>query len=247
MAPVLKYHNARSTAYDVKREMEERLNGKISARPWNMYEPDHTLWWLVPSTNNWPAYMHGKFFFSQDRAPENHLFCGLHIEKGLDPSVEGAYSSPAWKRMIMREDWLWHAFSKDIGSNKMVEALNRISENCHVPVIIRMEAAIAEIPGSFDPRAARPEWDLIIWSWEANGLQTIKTSTPSLILREIEKASSLIGIKQDIAQIVNSAWVWIDLFIGVQCELSTSQQTQSDYEAADLYDNVLFNLIHWFR
>jgi len=31
----------------------------FTARPWNYFKPDTTIWWLVPSTD-WPSYKHGK-------------------------------------------------------------------------------------------------------------------------------------------------------------------------------------------
>ena len=99
MSRRIKYPNARSVAYAVKSVMSSRGMVNVAARPWNMYDPENTFWWLVPHTE-WPAYNHGKFFFSPDRAPKGFLFCGLHIEKGLDPSVSEAYPSRGGKRLI---------------------------------------------------------------------------------------------------------------------------------------------------
>ena len=90
------YENARHAAYTILEEMKGKGFEKIAARPWNKFDPDNTLWWVVPSTE-WPAYKHGKLFFSRDRAPENSLFCGLHVEKGIDAKVESAYSSSKGK------------------------------------------------------------------------------------------------------------------------------------------------------
>ena len=64
----IKYPNARSVAYAVKRVLDSRGTANVTARPWNKFDPDNTFWWLVPRAK-WPAYNHGKFFFSPDRAP----------------------------------------------------------------------------------------------------------------------------------------------------------------------------------
>jgi len=62
MTTRLAYNSPRQTCYAVKETAQGQFE-KLVARPWNIYEPDTTMWWLVPS-NDWPAYKHGKLYFN---------------------------------------------------------------------------------------------------------------------------------------------------------------------------------------
>ena len=116
-----KYPNARLAAYSVQKQLKNQGLDEVSTRPWNRYYPDNTLWWIVPSTE-WPAYKHRKLFFSPEHAPTGCLFCGLHIEKGLDPSVAEAYSPGAGQRLVMKEDWTWFRFLTDLNTQRLRSA-----------------------------------------------------------------------------------------------------------------------------
>jgi hypothetical protein len=43
----LGYLNARAVAYAVKNELEKQGWDHLSPRPWNMYDPNNTFWWLI--------------------------------------------------------------------------------------------------------------------------------------------------------------------------------------------------------
>jgi hypothetical protein len=80
--------------------------GKYSPRPYNHFNPDDTLWWLVPSVE-WPAFKYAKLFF-QSRPEElpigtKGVYCGLWVEKGLDIKVREFYP----KDLIQTALWEW--------------------------------------------------------------------------------------------------------------------------------------------
>jgi len=60
-------------------------------RPWNPYEPAHTEWFLVPSTE-WPAYRFGKLYIDRSGDAEQ-MSCGFYIERGLGPQLAGLVKS----------------------------------------------------------------------------------------------------------------------------------------------------------
>jgi len=242
----LGYPNARSAAYSVKQELEKQGWNKITARPWNMYDPDHTFWWLVPSAE-WPAYKHGKLFFSPDRAPDGCLFCGLHVEKGLDQRVAPAYESAAGKRLIIKDDWLWHEFVKDINSKKISHALEHASQKIKSPILIRIEAGIVQDPGSFDPQAPRPKWDTVIFETSANSLKAVNIETPAYLLNEVGKSEDLRGLAKSIPEIQMAGWIWIDFFMGSIFERISPALDQDTWGAADLWRKALSNWEPWFR
>jgi hypothetical protein len=89
--------------------VNDQLNLKLTPRPWNMYQAEDTLWWLVPS-GDWPAYQHGKLAFSlakddgrkallgiNDSVLETEtIFAGLNVEKGY--SEAAVFVNPAKAR-----------------------------------------------------------------------------------------------------------------------------------------------------
>jgi hypothetical protein len=240
------YPNARSVAYAVKRELENRGWHKITARPWNMYDPDHTFWWLVPGTE-WPAYQHGKLFFSPDHAPDGFLFCGLHMEKGLDLSVASAYESRAGKRLIMDEDWAWHGFFKDLGTEKLSHALEHASREIAAPVLIRLDAGIVQDPGSFDPLAPRPKWDNVIFETSGDFLKIESKETPSNILDDIARSKDMSRLNKAISEIKTSGWIWLDFFIGSLFEKTSASSDPDSWNAKLLWNKGLSWLGPWFN
>lgn len=105
MKPKCMYPNTQSATTAVHRWIKRSgVPLELTARPWNRFEPLNTEWWLIPSTE-WPAYRHGKFFF-KTRNKDRDLYCGLFVEKGLDPSIAVAF--PTGKRLVMDNTWTWH-------------------------------------------------------------------------------------------------------------------------------------------
>lgn len=242
----LGYPNARSVAYAVKSELENQGWGRLSARPWNMYDPDNTFWWLVPGTD-WPAYKYGKLFFSPDRAPEGCLFLGIHIEKGLDRSVGDAYPSPGGRRLIMKDDWVWHKFLNDLKLLAIGKAFTHISKETSSPVIVRLDAGFVEDPGSFDPQAIRPKWDVVIFEATGNYLNLKDTETSSGLLGDVANSQSLIEITKSITAIHNISWVWLDCFIGNIFEKSTDLSNHNTWNAEQLCNKSISIWKPWIR
>src|ERR1700752_3253793 len=96
---------------------------KLTARPFNYFEGDEGIWWLIPSTD-WPAYKYGKFMFTArpndgvgviPSVDADTIYCGYYIEKGLSPTVSAAYPSHA--QWVMGTDWLWSKFIAALASS----------------------------------------------------------------------------------------------------------------------------------
>jgi len=242
----LRYPNARSVAYAVKEELDGQGSSQITARPWNRHDPDNTFWWLVPS-GDWPAYKHGKIFFSPDRAPRDCLFCGLHVEKGLDPSIAAAYPSGGGKRMIMGDDWTWHEFIEDLNTDSLRSAIKRASEESAEPVVIRFEAGFVEDPGSFDPHANRPKWDIVVCETFDNSLLVKTSDTPSNLLDKVAQSQSFDELASFISAIPNPEWVWLDVFLG-SVFLKNQEVTSPDtWDAGQLWNKALSIWEPWLR
>lgn len=242
----VRYPNARLAAYSVQKQLKNQGWQEISTRPWNRYDPDNTLWWIIPSTE-WPAYKHGKLFFSPERAPTGCLFCGLHIEKGLDPSVAEAYSPGAGQRLIMKEDWTWLMFLTDLNTQRFRSAVISASEAANSPVTLRFEAGFVDDPRSFDPQAPRPKWDTIIFESFGTNLDIKSCETPSRLLTKLENIKSLGDLERSISTIPNSNWVWLDIFMGFIFIENTGNDPYTSWDSAELWTKIFSLWEPWFK
>jgi hypothetical protein len=106
------FKNANTLAHAVN----DAACGKYSPRPYNHFNPDDTLWWLVPSTE-WPAFKYAKLFFQSN--PEdlptgtNGVYCGLSVEKGLNIKVKDFYP----KEYIQTALWDWECITTSLASS----------------------------------------------------------------------------------------------------------------------------------
>jgi hypothetical protein len=92
---------------------------RYTLRPFNRFDTERSLWWIVPSTH-YPAFKFGKFFVDED---ENGDFqVGLHIEKGLAHSIE---KNP---EIMMDDTWTWHRFIEDVASGQVEEQLREVQK-----------------------------------------------------------------------------------------------------------------------
>lgn len=237
MGPQIKYPNARLAAYAVKKLLDGK-GSKVTARPWNKFDPDNTLWWIVPHTE-WPAYRWGKFFFSPDHAPKDFLFCGLHMEKGLDPRVADAYPSRGGKSLIMRDDWAWHSFLGDLRSGVLNSAVKKAAKAMDEPILIRVETGYAEDPGSFDPHAIRFKWDKMVFSSKDGSLKLKSHDAPSRLLGDIAGLQRLEQLAGAIEQMKDGGWYWIDISIGSLFERASEPLSPNALDVGELYSTAL--------
>ena len=79
MNPTIGYNSPQQTCYAIQRAIQSQFP-KLSPRPYNMHEPETTLWWLVPSSE-WPAYKYGKMYFNWSDPNRTALWVGFHTER----------------------------------------------------------------------------------------------------------------------------------------------------------------------
>jgi hypothetical protein len=63
-------------AHKVLEELKNRGFDHFTLRPWNLYKPENTLWWLVPS-KDWPSYKYGKIAIYKPKNSDS-LRVGFH-------------------------------------------------------------------------------------------------------------------------------------------------------------------------
>jgi hypothetical protein len=237
---------ASAMAHRVKESAAQDIN--LTARPFDFYHPDTSVWWLIPSTE-WPAFKFGKVFFDS-RLPNGSfdpasVFCGFYIEKGLGASVltVGGYH-PSW---IMQDDWLWREFINSLRPNSPLLPSRTILG------IYASYFPPREEGGAIDPietllarrQAFRASWaSFKVEEGSRLGLQDHWLNPDNPEIQEhyrdrILSAPTLSDLARPLLTFPQQEWVWVDLYAGP----IVSQGTP----AGDLWLHHLRLWLPWLR
>lgn len=231
----------RDLAYGLNNEL--RLG--LTPRPWQIYEPTDTHWWLVPSTD-WPAYRHGKFIFSLAKdSPRKALvglndslieadkiFAGLNIEKGYGHVATEVDASLKLKAaQIIDNDWLWFTLVEGNGPTRFSKLLAAVSatETLHLYVV----SSYVHDRES----AVQPERDALMFSCHSAGISAVlHNHFPIGVLRGIHKATNFVILADRLKKIDD--YHWVDIYVGTYL-------AKGNIDIKDFYQRVLSNLNEW--
>ncbi len=108
-------------AHEVLERLKSEGYEQFTARPWNYFKPDTTLWWLVPS-KEWPSFMYGKLVLFRNEAGYR---VGFHIEKGISETAGQMLSSKRARKLCLKADWAWNGFIDDLASGRFETGLKK--------------------------------------------------------------------------------------------------------------------------
>jgi hypothetical protein len=192
----------------------------LTPRPYNRFEPDNTVWWLVPSTE-WPAYKYGKLFFDsrKDHLPQEQdgIYCGFYIEKGLSPAVSNFYPPS----LIMDDAWLWNDFIKTIPAGLpqfLTELILTISANYIPPEkadYLDSPEGFFEQKENFEASRASflisPKFQLKLISQKPN---PVNREISEYVKNSVCKAKNIVELVPQLVGFPQSDWIWLDFYIG---------------------------------
>ena len=215
----LKIKDIPTLARFLRDRIEPVCQHQISVRPWNRFRPNQSLWWIIPSRKDWPAYKHGKFFLTQDRTnPEDlslwnlkRLFVGLHVESGLSPKAASTYGSS--DKLERNSDWLWGSFLSDLGKGEVVKALGEVFQTIRgIPKAA--VSVVIETSYPFGDGSDREKWKLLGRArLDFDGRRLIPiTCTCSDSFSELKRVRVLNELKAVLLDLANLTWV--DIFLG---------------------------------
>lgn len=200
--------------------MLRNLKGKgfegFTARPWNYFKPESTLWWLIPSTE-WPAYKYGKLVFF--RAKECYRV-GVHIERGISENAGQMLSSKNALKLCTKPDWAWNSLLSDLSNGKFENRLKEISKITDRPLRVSLQASI--ITSEYDPYSEKIEGletdHIISFEYSSGELKVLEDEMKG----EMRKYGYIAKIDDlmDVFQEKDLGWLWIDMFITVDVEIS---------------------------
>ena len=196
---------------------------KLTARPFDIFRPDETVWWLIPSTD-WPAFKFGKLFFDPKlptgTVNPDSVFSGFYIEKGLGSALSAIDGyDPSW---IMGHDWLWRTFVMWLGSDAFAlpkGSLLAIYASFFPPrekhgIRDPVESLVAHktnFKASWASFFVEPGRKLRLNSMELN---PANPEIASHFRKGILPATDISGISATLLEFPQADWIWIDVMFG---------------------------------
>lgn len=195
-------------AHNILMELKKYGYKYFTARPWNYYKPDTTLWWLVPSTQ-WPSYKYGKIYVSSSNGTYE---IGLNVEKGIGPIAGQMLPYRTAQKLCIQDDWIWHRFLEDLKSDKLHTILERISREKKKPLTVLIQASTIEDKDSRAQEFEGLELNNRISFQFNNGVLTCLKDEAKGELRKYDYINSLESLV-DLFEAKDMEWFWIDLYI----------------------------------
>lgn len=234
-------------AYGIKNQLQLGL----TPRPWQLYNPADTLWWLVPSTD-WPAYRHGKFVFSlakdtprkpliglnDSRIEFDRIFAGLNVEKGYGHMATEV--DPMLRRksaQIIDNRWLWFTLVEGDGPTRFGELLAAVSASDRVDLYV-VSSYVHDREDVRDRESdIQREHDAIMFSCHSAGISaTLHNHFPVGVLRGIDNAMDFVELADRLRTIDD--YHWVDIYVGTYV-------AKGDVDIKDLYKRVLSHFNDW--
>jgi len=232
----------RDLCYAVQEGAAAAGHGKLTARPWNYFEPDRTPWWLVPSTR-WPAYGQPKCFFFTTRLQAGQL-ATVHVEKGLGAAVREAFRSRTVKTHTMTDEWAWHRLAQRMSDGGAFDLIHRISTEQGADVLVSVLGGYLDQPDEFDrlDEDSLLKWDEALHVWHAGlkRLKLVRHRPQSKALGNLGFTFAPAEYAALLLKAAESPWAWIDVRIGVAL-LRPAPITQPGdlWTGADIWRRVL--------
>jgi hypothetical protein len=236
-----------NSARDLAHGINDAMKLGLTPRPWNLYDPGDTFWWLVPATE-WPAYRYGKLAFSQARdTPRKDLlgindrmldvdgiFAGFNVEKGY--GAVAAFVNPSLKRkpaQFVDPRWLWFEITGAAGAAQFSRTL--------ATAVSQAEIRIYVVVGYAHDREASTggQRDAVLFTCNANGLSwALDNRCPIDVLRGTKRVTTFGQLAEHLRSIDD--YHWADLYVGTHV-------TKGDVDLADLHLRVLSCFDAWLK
>ncbi len=125
-----------AAAHQIQEELTAIGYEQFVLRPWNRFDPEDTIWWLVPSPE-WPAFNHAKLVLYKTM---NDFTIGIHFEKGFSASAAHFSSRKGAVADIIQVDWIWHTMLADLKCGLLGKRLYEISQAMGAPLLLQIYA-----------------------------------------------------------------------------------------------------------
>jgi hypothetical protein len=232
------------------RVLAEPVCGRLTARPFNPFDPNRTAWWLVPSTAQ-PHHALGRLYFTFDQFAPSSLLCGLHLHKGLDPSLSPVFSSKRGKALLMDASWGWPKFAADLAEGAFEKSLTSATAPLPVPVLIEIDGGYVTEPSEFDPYSdTRIKSDFYRFEMDAAGCLGVGRSERKAFILKLHQAATATALGQSLANGPGvDPWLWLGMFVcarfAVKPLAAAAGHAGEEWDAAGTWGRFLSRLAPW--
>ena len=218
--------------------VQDDFGQKFARRAWNRFKPTVSPWWLVPSPKQ-PTYSFQKFYFAwEDEKNFSTIQAGVHVSKGLDPSLAVVYPSKKGKALLMNEAWGWNRFLKSAVSGVLKRNIQSIETN--EPLIIVVKGGYVQDPSRYDPYLGENDIGEYKFSYDI-ATDTLKRvgikRSKDLVLKSLNKATSFDVLIEILETLNDDQWMWLDLFM--LSEFSVSEEAESSWSSETMWNRYL--------
>ena len=173
--------------------------------PFNRFEMNRSqTWWLTRQHKN-PAYAVAKFIVSEGYplTEEQRLFCGLHVERGLNNALVGR------RHEQLAADWIWHSFLSAL-ADEVSRQIQQAWKAVGGPIQLHVLASSPD--GSDRHRLRFDVTDAFVCVQQAEGP-----------LAGAAAAENLSALQQQLLKLPAAAdYYWIDIHIGREIQLQAT-------------------------
>ncbi len=231
------------------RTLAEPVVGRLTARPFNPFDPHKTAWWLVPSTAQ-PHHKFGRFHFMFDPQASSTLLCGLHLHKGLDPSLAPVFSSKRGKALLMDESWAWPKFSAAAADGALERMLAAASERLPLPLLIDIDGGYVTEPSEFDPYSeTRIKSDFYRFEMTSGGRVAVGRSDRKAFILKLHQADTVTSLGVALRTLGNDPWLWLGVSIYARFTPKplAAASNGAEWDARRTWEDFLALLAPWIR
>lgn len=200
-------------------ELHKQFAARLAARPFNRFEPENTIWWLVPSTE-WPAFKYGKYFVNQAKN-STQFEVGFYLEKGHGSEILQVYGDSKGNRaQILDETWEWQRLI-DHDLQQLQEKFEAVAASGFQPKL-RLDLHPFS-PERGDPDNVEVSASSTItlnfmsrnYKVESSKINPQDDSARSFI-EQVAKGTTIENVVAALKNYNQSAWTWIDLLAYVE-------------------------------
>lgn len=219
-------------AHKILEEVKNRGYEQFTLRPFNRFEPDTTIWWLVPSTE-WPSYKRGKIAIFKPVNSDNFMV-GLYFEKGLSAKASSMYSLRTAEKLRIGNDWAWNILLKDIDNGKFENKLAEITKSTGEDIKLIIQAIPIMDKENADKNFELPDPDDVIeFNYNGAELEYIEESAKG----EMTSFTDIMNC-EDFLKIFDAddmGWFWIDFYAVI--EIKNSEWSKAESIVPVMIDN----------
>ena len=195
---------------------------------WDHYDPEESPWWLVRSME-WPAFAFGKYFFRWASDDHTEIFTGLQVERGVDPSLAGAFEPAS---MITQPDWEWFRFVRSVNKGMFENVLGHAAGDIATPVYVRLAVGIYNPGDAIDRKSPRiPNGQVtFVWDPPKRVLQWVDTQGDQTLVPLARSAKTLSTLLEAVASASGQERFWVNILTGIRLELGSNPTLISENE-----------------